>query len=658
MRRGFRAWAAAALALFASCGGTGASSDEAAGAERPERVVVASLDGLGQRIWDGDPAARQLPSLERVVEGGVEADGLVQAYPPGTPGGHAALWTGAFGNVSGIVGGNPVTPRAEHTAFERTSGFDARLLEAEPLWVTAARQGVRVVANQATQNHPFVPFVTASSSAEAPVLVSGYGPPMLEDHRVLRPEDTEAADPAAWGTLADRSSRPVRAFRFELAGASIHGALVAEEATDDGYTAMYLADDPGGDAVRAGAAPLEDSPPRDRPLARHFSEGLPLRAGPDSVPTLAFFRLFELDPSGEDFVLYHPAAHEIALHDGSGAEEGAVADALEAGAAFVGNGPSYLMRDGDLGTQLHAGGDGTAERRYLEGLELVMRQYDRLTSWLVERYDPGLLIDYAPYPDEADHWWYGLAHPDVEGVDPKVRATYQELRERAYATLDRRVGLLDSIAGPDGALVVVSDHGMTPVWKRVRVNRVLEEAGFLEQDAEGEIDPSRTRAVHVKHYLLLNTEDWREGIVPLEERDAVVEALEAALREVRDPWTGEPVFRDFFRPETDGDELGIGGPAGGDLYFDLAPGYLVDDGLEGDAIEELPVPRGWHGYLPTREDMLAVLLARGPGLPEDDAWPRLRAVDVAPLIAELLGIDPPADAVGSSPLGDRSGDAR
>jgi hypothetical protein len=637
----------AALLLLATALGCAPLTPPSADPPPPPRVVLVSLDGLGQEIWEEDPAARELRALRRVAERGVAAPGLIQAFPSATPGGHASLWTGAFPDVHGIsASSNPLLPRAEHTVLERGSGFDARALLAEPLWVTAARQGVTVVGHQVSQNHPFIPFITAPGAPVAPVLLTGYRTPMLAPHRVLRRADVQEADPAPWAALQARSSLPLRAFTFQVGGAPVHAALVAEPPGSTAYTAMYLAADPAGHRVRAVAAPAESAEPRGRPLARHFSAGLPLTVGEEGSRTLAFFRLFELAPGGDDFLLYHPSLHTTALHDGTGREEELVDALLAEGGAFIGNGPSWLWRDGELGTQLYAGGDGTAERRYLEGVELVLRQYDILTRWLVRNYEPRLLIDYSNYPDEVDHWWYGFSHPATPGVPEAVRAGYAEFRRLAYAALDGRVALLDSVAGADGALLVTADHGMTPVWREVHVNRALRDAGLLALGADGRIDISRTRAVYHAYSVLINTDAWREGIVPAAERARVVDEVEAALRRVRDPQTGEAVFTAFFRPETH-PELGIGGPTGGDIYFDVAPGFRASWRLGGGPVaERLEVPVGYHGQYPVRRDMQAVFIARGLPPRWAHGLPLMRATDVAPLVAETLGIEPPRDSVG------------
>ena len=76
----------------------------------------------------------------------------------------------------------------------------------------------------------------------------------------------------------------------------------------------------------------------------------------------AFFRLYSLAADGSELLLYRTPVQRIRAHP-SRLEDAA----LEASGGFVGNGSSWAYADGSLGPTLAKGGDGTAERRYLEG---------------------------------------------------------------------------------------------------------------------------------------------------------------------------------------------------------------------------------------------------------------------------------------------------
>ena len=593
----------AALRLIAAVLGVAAVALASGG-----RVLLVSLDGFGYQIWVEDRVAEELKTLRRVAAGGVTARGVMSSFPSLTAPAHASLWTGAYGDVNGVTANdNPVLPRNGHSFTERRNGFRSESLLAEPLWVAAARQGVRVVAHQPPQAYPFGDRNTAPGA----VVVNCYQTETLASGRVLRAAGAAPEPAEAWKPL-----RPGRAFHWETGSLTLHAALAGG--------VLHVAADPRrGPRVIVRPAPAESEPPRRRPLARHFSAGLPVTV--NGEPGVVYFRLFELRPDGSDFLLYQSPLKQTGIH-GAPARDRDVLLA-EAG-GMVGNGAHRAYVSGALGK---AGG-GIAKERYLETLELSVRQFNRYSEWLWARYRPRLLIDYASIPDEFEHAWLGHL---------RFRGAMDEWRRWGFVIVERRLAALEALAEAGDSFLVASDHGMGAFDREVRVNTALERAGLNH------------KAVLAGSSILINTADWRGRVVPLGQRAEVVEQARAALEALRDPESGRAVFTAFFRPGEAGAPPGLGGPAGGDLYFDLAPGYRASSAPGGEILARLAEPVGAHGLDPARNDMLAVLFARGPGLPPGGVWPRLRTIDIAPLVADLLGIEPPAQARGQSPLSKR-----
>ena len=611
------------------------------------RIVIAAFDGLSDYIFRNEEPATQLKTIHKVAESGVFAEGMVTAFPGVTTNGHAALYTGTFGNKNGITSGNLRLPRAEHTIFDHRSGFHSSLLRVEPIWVTAARQGKKVLAIQATQMYPFLDHVTASDAPTPPALVTGYGPSILSYPRMITPQNAAPQDTQPDIPLPDSELEP-KIFSWSSGPFDIVAAITSDAAAD-GYNRFWI--NAGYDVNWVGI-PLhreETQPPVDRPLARYFSDDVFLPADDGSIKSVTNYRLYELSNNGENFLLFQPAFHEVAIHDASGNEEQVVQALYRNAGGFIGNGPSFLWRDGVLGTQLYAGGDGTAERRYLEGVELLIRQSNRYTEWLTEHYNPDLLLDYSPYPDETDHWFYGFVRTDITGFDREMAQEYDYFRSWTFAALNQRAAILNNKAGSDGHILFVADHGMSAAHKRVYVNEILRRHGFLETDTDNNLIQERVQAYHIRNSygIIINTTDWKDGIVPPEERATIREQVIAVLRNVKDPDTGERIFTEFFRSEEYDDSLGIGGEANLDLYYDMAPGYVHSAELGSDGIvEELHVPIGAHSFAPTRPEMLSLFTARGPAWGEPKHLSTIRIVDIYLLVCELLGIQPHTEHVG------------
>jgi predicted AlkP superfamily pyrophosphatase or phosphodiesterase len=120
MRRGL--WLAALWLLLA------------APASAAPTVILLSWDGMRH---DG-PERADAPALQRLLREGARAERLIPVFPPNTFPGHVSLATGTHPDRHGIL---------DNRFFDRERGRydmsdDPSWIEAEPLWVTAERQGV------------------------------------------------------------------------------------------------------------------------------------------------------------------------------------------------------------------------------------------------------------------------------------------------------------------------------------------------------------------------------------------------------------------------------------------------------------------------------------------------------------------------------------
>ena len=94
-------------------------------------------------------------------------------------------------------------------------------------------------------------------------------------------------------------------------------------------------------------------------------------------------RLFEGEEDGSDFLLYHPSLHPVAGNTPEGME------AYDRGVGgWLGNSAMWLYMNGGFGPTLEFGGDGTAEARFLESAELLLRQFMRGSEWLWRERSP------------------------------------------------------------------------------------------------------------------------------------------------------------------------------------------------------------------------------------------------------------------------------
>ena len=115
--------------------GSGVAAEHDVAAERAPTVILLSFDGVRHDYLDREG----LPALERIARTGARARSLTPVFPASTFSSHVALATGAHTDRHGIVGNRFHDPKKGDFDYSN----DASFIEAEPIWATAERQGVR-----------------------------------------------------------------------------------------------------------------------------------------------------------------------------------------------------------------------------------------------------------------------------------------------------------------------------------------------------------------------------------------------------------------------------------------------------------------------------------------------------------------------------------
>lgn len=653
-----------AIILAAAAGGCApppVAAPGGAAAPASHRVLVLSLDSFSEARLMGAMGSAATPALRALFIEGACASGVRPAFPSMTVAGHASLWTGAYGNVNGVVTTTqPQLPRDGHALSDLGNAFRAAVLRAEPIWVTLGKAGVPVVALHATHTPgaPGYPDLTAGApdpelaalrarGARAVArrelsLVTGYNQ-TLSPSLAITPRNHRVVPAPPWHNVERLGAvgTPLLEVSWAVghAGDSLHALLFGPSSR---YAAAIVSPDRDVvNGVTVRGAPTDSSWPTHRTLARHFSP--PLRFLVGGAPGAARFRLFDLAPDASDFLLFMPEV------DGLEANHPELARAyLDANAGWTGRTPQALYDAGALGRTAPEGGDGTAERRYAEAGELYTAGAIAASEWAWRTRNPRLQLEYFLLLDDSDHRMFPYVVPAVPGYDSAVAAVVQEARRRIWSLTDLRVSRLLGMARASGAAVFVTgDHGMRAVWRTFRPNVALRDAGLLAADAKGAVDLARTRALSpYGGWIAINRRAWKGGIVPPSEEEALLERIETALRAVRGA-DGRPVVTRTWRA-TPNDSLGIGGPVGGDVYYEVATGYHWSTTLAGPAAGPSE-PRGEHGFPSVDADMKTVLCAVGPAFPAHRLR-EARTIDLAPTLLDYFGVRPAPTVQGRSLL--------
>jgi hypothetical protein len=226
---------------------------------------------------------------------------------------------------------------------------------------------------------------------------------------------------------------------------------------------------------------------------------------------------------------------------------GRLTDALAMAGPFAGEALGSLYRAGALGVPCSVGGDGSAEGRLLDGVDLVLRPFTATVRAVGDAVRPGdldLFVLYVPVSDDVGHEILGPAtsgNPAHEPAAEVLRATYRRL--------DALLGELLECAAPGDTVIVCADHGMTPADRTCYVNNVLVRAGLAEPAANladgADVGSSRAWYHLVNNGLLLaNHHSLPGGFL---DDDAAAHALAAAMTALTESrgQDGQPVVSGF-----------------------------------------------------------------------------------------------------------------
>ncbi len=597
-------------------------------AQTPPKAIVLAWDGAVPAFVHEMLRAGQLPNLAKLIEGGAFADDVIPCFPSLTAPGFAALWTGAQPRITGISGNRiPRLPRSQFTILESSVGFNTALLQAEPLWAAAERDGRRVVVTH-------VPL--GGDKSDRGVHFQGYRGIAGRDG-VINSRSSKPQPAKSWENLPSSVASPLE-ISFGIGASTFYGLLIDDPADPQkGYDTLLVASARDGKEIKGTLK----SAPAALGGERFWSSPIDVIAT-DGRAASVYLRLFDLKPDGSDFLLFftRPTREMISRPD-------LLESANSTARAFIGNGAHLLYSQGVFGSTLPNGGDGSAEARYLETVSFAQHQLAETNRWALEHLPWDLFVAYTPFPDEAEHLWRGFIEPGLPGFRRDIAERLRPLLQEVYRLSDALLGLLLAHRTENTVVALISDHGMEGTHRLVAINKLLHDNGMLATDERGRIDLARTKAIYPamnNGYLLINSTDRKGGIVTPEQRGDLIRRIRELLFDIRD---GErQVVTAVYDAQDDGDAMGIGGESGGDIYIDLLPGYEADPKLGTRELVSKREPHGRHGFNPLRPSMRTLMVLNGPGFQRARQLHGVRIVDFAPTLAALLQLPAPKDATG------------
>ncbi len=239
----------------------------------------------------------------------------------------------------------------------------------------------------------------------------------------------------------------------------------------------------------------------------------------------------------------------------------------------------------------------------------------RVFNHILRAHHPDLALLHLTHLDTTEHLKgprTSDAYTAIKGADEQVRQVWQEVK-RDY---------------PNGAtLLVVSDHGFTPVERLILPNVPLRDAGLLKVES-GKPIGGTVRIVVQGGAALVYVLDKTNRDAAIRRASRLLGDLEGVAKVIG---PGELHEHGIAEPTED--------PHAPDIVLFAREGYSFDETATGSAAS---VPRrdlrGTHGHDETLPCMSAIFIAWGRGIKPGVRLGEIHNTDVAPTVARLLGL--------------------
>jgi predicted AlkP superfamily pyrophosphatase or phosphodiesterase len=217
--------------------------------------------------------------------------------------------------------------------------------------------------------------------------------------------------------------------------------------------------------------------------------------------------------------------------------------------------------------------------------------------------------EHGPFSAEANH--------DLEAID----AMLGKLAAAARAS------------NPATVVAVVSDHGFTAVTHRVNLAIPFVRAGLItiKQDAA-------TQTPHIESW---KAQPWLAGgMAAIMLNDMADRQTEQTVAELLRSLAADS--RNGIAAIEGRDEIRRRGAFPGAAFLVLMkPGYYASSGMTGDLVSEIPGTHGGHGFGPELPEMRASFFITGRGIARGRDLGVIDMKQVAPSLAQLLGVPLP-----------------
>ena len=232
---------------------------------------------------------------------------------------------------------------------------------------------------------------------------------------------------------------------------------------------------------------------------------------------------------------------------------------------------------------------------------------------IIQRHKPNLLLVHFIESDHAQHI-AGRSNPNLPDILHKLDGHIHDIIEAT-----KKTGIYDQTS-----FIVLGDHGFADIHRMIAPNVLLAREGLITLDGK-KVTDWKAFTQHTGGSAGVYVKDPKDTAT-LMKVHALLEAHEFDASSNR-------LYRIVEKPEL----VALGGPRDAAFYLEGELGVMFSGAATGDFFRPATL-QGNHGYLPTKLGLQTGLIAAGRGIKTGVVLDSARLVDIAPTIAELLGV--------------------
>ena len=241
---------------------------------------------------------------------------------------------------------------------------------------------------------------------------------------------------------------------------------------------------------------------------------------------------------------------------------------------------------------------------YTKAFNLILHEHrPQLALLHIARRGPHRTFEGAALPEDA--------YKAVHEADGYVREVWEELKKDYPGK---------------ATLIVVSDHGFSPIRKMILPNVVLAKAGLAESGKKQADNPVQIVTQGGSVFAIRDETHRKEVMAKIRKAFSGLEGVSKIV--------GSEDFKKWGVADPKDD------PHAPDMILFAEEGYSFGDTAGGQLpFNEKPERKGSHGHDPSIPDLHATFVAWGAGIKPGVKLGEIKNIDVAPTIAELLNLE-------------------